>query len=191
LDLRKSDDMHRLARYRENMLAVNALAAAPGMHSIFVSHHPVLGFTVEPSAIRFGNAALLAAMQSVNGTGYFPAGVEASLHGHVHSFQAVNFSSGHPAALVAGHGGDNLDAELSDRIGQSYASAEGVRIDSVTHSHSFGYLLLERSAQGWTILARRRDGSTLTECQLQGSHLACGPGAPNVRPLAPDPGQGG
>jgi hypothetical protein len=182
LNLGKSADLRRLARYRENMLVVDALASAPGMHSIFVSHHPVLGFTVKASRIQFGNQALLDAMKLVNGSRYFPPGVEASLHGHVHSFEAINFSSGHPAALVAGHGGDNLDTELSDSIGTAYPSAEAVRIDSVAHAHSFGYLLLERGTNGWTVSARRRDGSTLTVCTLRGTHLACGAGVASVHP---------
>lgn len=180
----KAADARRLARYQENMRAVNVLASAPGMRTVFVSHHPVLGFTVEAAAIRFGNPTLLAAMEPVNGTGYFAPGVQASLHGHVHSFQAINFSSAHPPTLVAGHGGDNLDAELSDAVAESYPSAPGVRIEAVSHSHSFGYLLLERDATGWTVFARRRDGSTLTVCSLQDAHLACGPGLPSVHPGA-------
>ncbi len=184
LDQRRASDVRLLAHYRQNMRVVDQLAAAPGMHSLFVSHHPVLGFAVEPSAVRFGNEALLAAMKSLNGTRYFPAGVEAGVHGHVHAFQAIDFSSAHPAALVAGHGGDKLDATLTATIAASYPSVEDVRIGAVAHSESFGYLMLERDAAGWTIRARRPDGSTLTTCALRAGHLTCDANVPTSRPLA-------
>jgi hypothetical protein len=175
-------DRQREARYREQMQAVAALAAAPDMHSIFVSHHPVLGFTVGPAGIEFGNPALLQAMRAVNGTAYFPAGIALALHGHVHAFEAIDFNSAHPASIVAGHGGDNLDAELSGAIAATYPQAEGVRIGSVAHSSSFGYLLLERQADGWTVHARRSNGSPLTTCHLRDAQLSCGAGVPQERP---------
>jgi hypothetical protein len=186
LDLRKDADRHRLERYQDNLRQVAALAQVPGMHSLFLSHHPVLGFAVEAqdgAAVHFGNPALLEAMRSLSGSRYFPPGIEASLHGHVHSFQAIDFSSGHPAALVAGHGGDNLDADLPDSgIAAAYASVPGVQIGSVAHASSFGYLLLERDDHGWIVRARRRDGSALALCALRQAHLACDSGAPVVHP---------
>jgi hypothetical protein len=172
-DLGREADRLRQARYEEAWRGVDALAQRPGLHSLFVSHHPPLGFTAGKPGLQFGNAALLSAMQQVDGTRYFPVGVEAALHGHVHSFQAIDFASGHPASLVAGHGGDLLDPELAGPVAAAYDRVPGVRLQSLLRSHSFGYLVLERDAQGWTALARRPDGSTLSTCRLRSTRLAC------------------
>jgi hypothetical protein len=183
VDPARPADAHLLERYRANLRVVDALAAAPGMHSLFVSHHPALGFTVAGASVHFGNDALVAAMRSDQGTRYFAPGIDAGVHGHVHSFQAIDFASGHPAALVAGHGGDQLDPSLEGREPASaYASVEGVRIGTVATSHSFGYLVLERAADGWGVHARRPDGSALTDCTLRGRHLACDERVPTAHP---------
>ena len=172
-----------LAQYRHQMQRVADLAAAPGMRTIFISHHPILGFAVDKAqAPVFGNAALLGVMKSLFGMRYFPQGVELALHGHVHAFEAINFSSIHPATIVAGHGGDNLDADLPDGLPAAAAAVEGVQIESVTRASRFGYLVLEKAAGEWTVRARSLDNSSNTVCTLEKSHLACAGAAPISRP---------
>jgi len=182
-------DVLRLKRYRENLLQVDALAAAPGMHSFFLSHHPVLGYTVSAAGVRFGNPTLVSAMRAAHGTRYFAPGIAAGLHGHVHSFQALDFASDHPPAIVAGHGGDQLDGTLEGRVLEpSDPSVEGVRIAAVAHAHSFGYLVLERAGAGWVVHARRPDGSALTDCTLRDLRLACDDRVATTRPGHPAAG---
>jgi hypothetical protein len=45
----------------------------------------------------------------------------------------------------------------------------------LTHSSHFGYLVLERAAGGWTVYAKRSDGTLLTTCRLAGRQLQCNP----------------
>jgi len=186
LDPEKARDARALAQYRQGMAEVGRLAAAPGVRTIFVSHHPVLGFATGPMSVRFGNPALLAAMEPLNGSRYFPAGVELALHGHVHTFEAIDFVSAHPATIVAGHGGDKLDREIPPEIAASYAAAPGVQVRLAVHSHEFGYLLLERRGEEWSVSARRADGLVLAQCALHAAHLACTDKGATSRP-APQP----
>lgn len=173
-DRTRPADARAYARYVADLQTVKALAAAPGMHSIFVSHHPVLGFSVEAGAPPvFGNAALLEPMQAVAGARYFPAGVDLSLHGHVHTFQALDFLSDHPASVVAGHGGDNLDRDMTEAVDETYPIAPDVRVHFVAHASRFGYLVLERAGSSWGLQARALDGTILARCTLDGAHLAC------------------
>lgn len=187
LDPSQPRDAHALEQYRRGMAEVARLAAASGMHSIFVSHHPVLGFAVGPSAVYFGTPALLAAMEPLNGERYFPAGIELALHGHVHTFEAIDFVSDHPATIVAGHGGDTLDRELPPQIAASYPSAPGVQIRFAAHAHDFGYLLLERRGADWSVSARRVDGAVIAQCALHAAHLLCTGKAAVSRPPATEP----
>ena len=59
-----------------------------------------------------GNPGLQSVMTNSFGNNYYPPNIGLAVHGHVHDFQALDFSSNHPATFVAGNGGDNLDTAL-------------------------------------------------------------------------------
>jgi hypothetical protein len=173
LDLQRPKDARIYATYQAQLRQMAALTERAGVRSWFASHHPVLGFAPDSrraDATPFpGNAALQAALQSLFGSAYFPPGVQATLHGHVHLFQAISFASQHPATLVAGNGGDSLDDSLPQHLPIGIAPAPGTVVEQFTHSSSFGFLLLERDpafAGDWTVQAYRSDGSELARCTL-------------------------
>lgn len=169
-------DANIFANYQAEMRAATALAAAPGMHSIFVSHHPVLGLVPANPYLpkgAGGNPALLSVMKSLNGDAYYPPGIAASLHGHVHVFEAIAFTSAHPPTIVAGHGGDTLDNDLPESLPAGLSPAEGVAIESIVHSNGFGYLVIDRHPDGWVLRAKRLDGEVLVTCALSVSGLSC------------------
>ena len=174
LDLGRPEDARAFERYEKELDIVAALAAAPGMHSIFVNHHPALGFGARSDGTAvFGSPALLDPMRARFGERYYPAGVDLTLHGHVHTFEAIAFRSGQPPALVTGHGGDNLDAEVPTALAASYPSAPGVQFDFAVHAGGFGYLVLDREGEGWRIRAQGVDGTVQAVCALQDGRLAC------------------
>jgi hypothetical protein len=116
LDPASPRDAATKAAYESQVRMVNALSGRPDTATWFVSHHPVLGFMTdfrEPGKTPLpGNAALQDALRSANGSAYFPPAVQLALHGHVHLFQALAFSSGHPPTVIAGNGGDAMDQAL-------------------------------------------------------------------------------
>jgi hypothetical protein len=177
-------DLARIGHLEDAMRKVAALAAAPGMHSLFVSHHPALGFATGPGNVRLGTDDLLMIMRRVFGPAIFPPGVEAGLHGHVHAFQAVDFSSGQPPAIVAGNGGDLLDEDLTMAILASHPGLRGVSVAAAAHAGGFGYLVMEREEAGWRIQVKRSDGSRIGGCRLGGGHVACDDGLQTLRPPA-------
>ena len=187
LDPARPADARILQAYGEQMRQASALAARPGVQTLFVNHHPILGFALEhDEAVHFGNAGLLNALHAVNGDALFPAGVAATLHGHVHAFEAVHFASDHPVALVSGHGGDKLDPELPDTLPARYDQAPGVVLDFAAHGRGFGYLVMDRSDAGWTLRAQALDGSVIARCTLLGRDLQCAQGAiSHPAPMAP------
>jgi hypothetical protein len=174
LDLSRPRDRAIHRAYVANARALDGLAL-PGVRSWFASHHPVLGFAPDdrPGATHPhpGNAPLQQALEEVNGGVYFPPAIQAALHGHVHLFQALGFADGHPATLVAGHGGDYLDTPLPAALPAGFAPAPGTRLAHATTSDAFGFLVLERAGADeddgrWTVIAYRRDGSEMTRCAL-------------------------
>jgi len=153
------------------------------MHSVFASHHPVLAFTPDPRPDATepfpGTASLLETMRSQDAATLYPPGIAFALHGHAHLFEAIGFADGHPAAIVAGHGGDLRDPILPDPLPPHATPAPGVRLGQVTTSDTFGFLLLERRDAGpsnWNLTAYRADGSVLTRCAVaEAGELTCTP----------------
>ncbi|CAH0447375.1 hypothetical protein LMG10661_03441 [Ralstonia syzygii subsp. syzygii] len=162
--------------YQKQFGTVGTLAAQPGVMSIFTNHHPILGFVpISGGTPLGGNAALLSVMNSLNATAYYPPGVQVALHGHVHDFQAINFSSNHPATIVAGNAGDSLDVALPDPF-PSISPASGVTVGSITHNNSFGFMVMDRQpapAGGWLFKAYTVAGKLLTTCTQNGTRLTC------------------
>ena len=162
--------------YQQQFIKVAALAAKSGVTSIFANHHPILGYApltgADPAP---GNAALQSVMSSLNSTAYYPPGIQIALHGHVHDFQAIDFSTGHPATIVAGNGGDNLDVNLPDPFPSGDAPAPGATVDAISHTSTYGFMIMERAATGtgWTFKAYTADSKLLTTCGVSGSKLAC------------------
>lgn len=160
--------------YQKQFQSVAQLANKSGTSSIFVNHHPILGYVpVAGSAPLGGNAALLSVMQALNSTAYYPAGVQLAMHGHMHDFQALNFSSNHPATIVTGNGGDNLDVALPDPFPSNVQPATGVTLDKITHSATFGFMVMERNGSSWTYKAYSKAGNVMATCGLSGNKISC------------------
>jgi len=169
-----SENDPQFQAFRRQFEEARALAARAGVTSLFAAHHPLLGFVPQRDTPPLpGNAALLSVAVTLFGTRYFPDGVALALHGHIHDFQAINFSSGQPPTLVAGIGGDYLDVELPEPFPRTLSPAAGATVETIVHSARFGFVLLERSSSDWRMSAYARDGRVVTACMLSGRHLDC------------------
>ena len=173
LDPAKPRDAHAFKQYREQFLAVDVLAGKPGVTSIFLNHHPILGYSAYDNRVQGGSAALLSVMKTLHPLVYYPSSVQLALHGHVHLFEAINFSTNHPATILSGMGGDELSTVLPDPFPSNISPAEGVKLDSITHSNQFGFVVMDKQASNWKIGAYDVQGTLRTTCILTGSKLRC------------------
>nr|WP_206169376.1 metallophosphoesterase [Variovorax gossypii] len=173
----KTDDPQFIA-YQKQFQTVATLAAKAGITTtMFTNHHPILAFApIAGSTPASGNLALQSVMGNLNPKAYYPSGVHIALHGHVHDFQALNFATDHPATLVTGNGGDNLDVALPDPLPPGTTPAPDVTVDRITHHSSFGFMMMERKAApgvGWSFKAYTVAGKLLATCEQTGRTLAC------------------
>lgn len=162
--------------YQQQFQRVATLAAKPNVMSIFANHHPILGYApISGSAPAPGNQALQSVMNNLNSTAYYPPGVQIAMHGHVHDFQAINFSTGQPATIVSGNGGDNLDVNLPDPFPANTPPAPGATVSSISHTSAFGFMTMERPAvgTGWVYKAYTTVGKLLATCTVSGNQLVC------------------
>ncbi|MDB5818632.1 MAG: calcineurin-like phosphoesterase family protein [Rhizobacter sp.] len=167
---------YRFPIYQAQFRTVATLAADATKTTLFANHHPILAFApIAGGAPAPGNLGLQAVMRTLNPVAYYPDGVKIALHGHVHDFQALSFSSAHPATFVTGNGGDNVDVNLPDPFPATSTPAPGVVISQITHTNTFGFMLMERTAVGspWLYKAYTRDGKLLTTCTPSGSKVSC------------------
>ena len=156
------------ATYQSELQKAAALASNPNVFSIFTNHHPILAYAPVAGGTPLpGIQSLLSVMSATYPVNYFPPNIGLAIHGHVHDFQGVNFSSNHPPAFVAGLGGDNLDAALPDPFPFSVSPAPGAIPDMIAHDNAFGFMTMERVGTGpWTYKAYKLDGTVLTTCSI-------------------------
>ncbi|MEO8103685.1 MAG: metallophosphoesterase [Betaproteobacteria bacterium] len=174
LDMANPRDAHAFSQYRRQFAQVDQLASKAGVNTLFINHHLILAYAQEEKiGIVGGSPPQLAAMKSLHAEAYYPASVQLALHGHVHLFEAINFASNHPAAIVAGMGGTNADANLPDPFPLNIGPAEGVTLESITHSNQFGFVMMDKRDGGWQISAHDHHGVKKVTCILTGSKLRC------------------
>lgn len=160
--------------YQAQFRKVANMTADTRKTSLFINHHPILAFApIAGGPPAPGNLGLQAVMKTLNPVAYYPEGVKIALHGHVHDFQALNFSSAHPATFVTGNGGDNVDVNLPDPLPAGTTPAPGVVLERLTHTNTFGFMMMERDGARWLYKAYSKDGKLLTTCVPNGSKISC------------------
>src|SRR5262249_43307825 len=103
-----------------------AAIPAPGW---FVHHRPIWAAVTGPLGIPIGgNLQLIDATRiaSQQGGPMIPSTVELMLSGHIHTFEAINYTKGVPPQIVAGNGGDNLDVTPLNLRGAQFLGHSGV-----------------------------------------------------------------
>ena len=158
-------DPAKVPAYRDQLRSL--LSNAPP-HSWLLTHRPVWALAqgpgVKPGATL--NATEQAAIRDL-----VPAGLEMVLSGHVHGFTSYAFGPAWPAQLVVGEGGDANDAIT--QLAEPGIAIDGVKLRQVLAIPDYGYVVLQRAAQGWTGTVYALTDRVLAGCRLHGREIAC------------------
>jgi hypothetical protein len=178
-------------------LAEAAALATPSLLNIWAVHHPVLGYSAANPPTS-GNPGLQSVMNAAYPGNYYPPNIGIAVHGHVHDFQALDFSSNHPATFVAGNGGDNLDTALPATFNPNGdLPAAGTVVNAFAFSQEFGFMVMDRvgavGAKNWKFTSYRTNGSIIAVCTMAppaacsgtcdttpGTRISCTDGSGNV-----------
>jgi len=157
-------------------LAEAAALATPNLLNIWAVHHPVLGYSAANPPTS-GNLGLQSVMTNSYGNNYYPPNIGLAFHGHVHDFQALDFSSNHPATFVAGNGGDNLDTALPATFNPNGdLPAANTVVNAFAFSQEFGFMVMDRvgavGAKNWKYTSYRTNGTVIAVC-TQAAPAAC------------------
>ena len=109
------------------------------------------------------------------GTSGIPSPVELMLAGHIHTFEAMNFGgkSRVPPQLIAGFGGDLLDPTPSILKGTVFQGKSGVVVKDGLSLPGFGFLLMTKEADGWTIDVHDVSGKIERTCFFRSGRIDC------------------
>ena len=174
-----SDGDIRAAHYRDAFAKIAALAAgAP--HSILVNHHPILGFAMRegeagPPTLAAANGGL----QSVFGAlspRYLPQGVDLTLAGHIHVWEAVSFTSDQPGQIIAGFSGTLEDIVPIPATPPADATpAKGAVVKALSSwVDGFGFMTMERRGDdAWDVQVRDATGAVVNTCRIWNRDISC------------------
>jgi len=135
----------------------------------FVHHRPIWAAITGPLGIPMGgnlqliDATRIAAQQ---GQALIPSAVELMLSGHIHTFEAINYAKDVPPQIVVGNGGDNLDVTPQNLRGSQFLGHSGVTVADGLSVGGFGFLLMTRAGDGWTIDLYDSAGNKTRACRF-------------------------
>ena len=168
-DASDTSDTSDMAPVYRSEIASLASAQAP---SWLLLHRPIWGATTGPMGLPVGgNQTMISAI----GTSGIPAPVELMLAGHIHTFEVMNFNekSRVPPQLIAGFGGDSLDPTPSLLRGTVFQGKSGVAVKDGFSLPGFGFLLMTKDADGWTIDVHDVSGKIEKSCLFRGGRIDC------------------
>ena len=134
-----------------------------------VHHRPTWAAISGPLGIAMGGNLTLMEASSLNarkGAPLIPPSVELMLSGHIHTFEAINFNQPVPPQIVAGNGGDALYVTPRNLRGTQVHGQSGVTVADGLSVGGFGFLLMTKAADGWTIDLYDPAGQPEGQCRL-------------------------
>jgi predicted phosphodiesterase len=134
-----------------------------------VHHRPTWAAISGPLDIPIGgNLTLMEAsrLNAQKGAPLIPPSVELMLSGHIHTFEAINFNQAVPPQIVAGNGGDALYVTPRNRRGTQFIGHSGVTVADGLSVGGFGFLLMTKAADGWTVDLYDPAGQAEGQCRF-------------------------
>jgi hypothetical protein len=135
----------------------------------FVHHRPIWAAVTGPLGIPVGgNLTLIDASRIAiqHGAPLVAPNVELMLSGHLHTFEAINFTKGVPPQIVAGNGGDDLLITPRNLRGTQFQGHSGVTVADGLSVGGFGFLLMTKAKDGWTIDLYDSAGTRTRTCHF-------------------------
>ena len=166
-----------VALFQKDFEALKAMAsAAPGHQLWLTSHRPIWAAITGPAGIPIGGSINL--IQASGNRGALAA-VSLMLSGHIHSFEAINYTvlrgGKVPPQIVAGNGGDNLDVTPVDLKHAVFQGSSGVNVKDGLSVGGFGFMTMTRAGTGWSLQLYDSAGVAGMKCALAAGRLTCAP----------------
>lgn len=150
-------------------------------YNFAASHHPLLGLHVArqgDGSLKYspGNQTMQTTFSQYNAL-LVPPRVQTWLAGHVHTWQQLSFSSGHPSHFISGTAGSALDpVGLPPVLPPEVTPAPGATIGNHTFAPGFGFMTMERDGEShWQVRYWDQDGKLQKSCEIDNRASSCKP----------------
>ncbi len=168
-----ASDSPAFLRYLKLMDEVATLARQRP-HSIFVNHHPALAFGGSASgAAKPGTQGLISVLAAHDPSRLYPPGIDLVVNGHVHMFQALDFSSGQPPVLLTGNGGSAMEGHVDPASAFKTTVAPGAVLSHFETQPGFGFATIDLVKKGWELREWSTTGDLLRRCAIDAQRLRC------------------
>jgi len=134
-----------------------------------VHHRPTWAAITGPLGIPIGgNLTLIEAarIDAAKAGAMIPPNVGLMLSGHIHTFESINYNGGIPPQIVAGNGGDDLLVTPKNLRGTQFQGHSGVTVADGLSVGGFGFLLMTKAGDGWTIDLYDSSGARTRTCRF-------------------------
>lgn len=150
---------------RQELEAIGSAAeTAPTM---LLTHKPAWAITRGAHDRVYGSSQTYAAAAGDS----LPRALQVAISGHIHLFESLTFTNGGPGQIVVGNSGTMLErptpSDLSGMQAAERTIADGLEI------HDFGFMVMERTADGWTGRVLDETASPLATCAIVPGPLSC------------------
>jgi hypothetical protein len=150
----------------------------------FIHHRPTWAAISGPLGIPVGGNLTLIEASRINaakGGPMIPPTVALQLSGHIHTFESINYQGATPSQkvppqIVAGNGGDNLDVTPTNLRGAQFLGHSGVTVADGLSVGGFGFLLMTKAGNGWTIDLYDSAGTKTRTCHFTDGSTGGKPG---------------
>jgi hypothetical protein len=167
------------SKYKAEMQLVQQLARQKP-HSFFMSHHPLLAVAPSKNGSVFkdgGSLGLTSVFETLYPTRLLPDGIDASMHGHLHFFEAISFKTAHPASLIMGNSGSGNEGAVATAL-KAGANLHGSAIvEDYAATAAYGFVTLDRVDSGqsgdWMLTEYDTDGQAVFHCKIQNGKSQC------------------
>ena len=168
--------------YRNHVSQMQKVAklADAAQYSFFLSHHPLLAFApvknkadVKPG----GSQGLQSAFASVYPQRLFPDKVSVLMHGHIHLFEAMSFSTAHPVSVVLGNSGSANEGRAPAQVALGTAAYPGALVEDYVARSEYGFATLDKvddgNASHWLLTEYDTQGTPAIICEIRDSKSRC------------------
>ena len=166
-------------KYKAQMLQVGQLTQQK-THSFFISHHPLLAIAPgrETGKIKpGGNAGLQSVFESMHPKRLLPDGIDVTMHGHLHYFEAISFKTAHPASLVLGNSGSANEGSIPTRLPPESQPYPGAIVEDYAARAEYGFATLDRvgptAAGEWLLTEYSVTGQPVIRCNIRHGKSKC------------------
>jgi hypothetical protein len=155
---------------------LDAVKTAPSKGGAWiVTHRPIWGMVPVAKAGPIGPLEVpINATEQAAARGRDLAGVTMVVSGHIHHFASFSFAGSRPAQLIVGTGGDVGEPSDTPRFIDGQVKLDGMAARRFGFDR-YGFLVLERKADGWAGAFYDVRDRPIANCRLAGRALDCQP----------------